>query len=112
MKNAFVALFMGLFLFASLTINSDASEGKSPVFGNASANVLSAVDSSKIVGKGSVADYYGYYGNVYSYYSGLFGRYGYQYDSYSSERYYYYYAYYYGYYAYAFYYYAYVYAGQ
>ena len=74
---------------------SYAGEASSPVFGKAKAKVMRKAEASKVVGKGGVSDYYGYYGNVYNSYAGTYGRIGQYYNDRNTESYYYYYAYYY-----------------
>jgi hypothetical protein len=93
---------------AGLAMAPMAASADSPVFGKAKVASLSSKDMSKVVGKYSAADYYGYYGYYYSYYAYLYGYYGTYYNSTT----YYYYAYYYAYYAYLYLYYAYYYASQ
>ncbi len=106
-KYAAIAATLGVALIAAPAM----SQTKSPVFGKATATVLSDESSSKVVGKGRVADYFGYYGNLYSSYANFYGTVGYNYDAYSTENAYYYYAYYFSGRATAYYYYAWRYAG-
>ena len=50
-----------------------ASQTKSPIFGASAALPTTADKNKTIVGKGSDADYYGYYGNLYSSYANYYG---------------------------------------
>ena len=54
-----------------------ASESKSPIFGSAPTKVMSAGQNKGTIGKGSYADYYGYYGTLYSGYANSYGYYAY-----------------------------------
>ena len=54
-----------------------AGEAKSPIFGSAPTAVMSSGQNKSTVGKGSTADYYGYYGNLYSNYANSYGSYAY-----------------------------------
>ena len=54
-----------------------AGEAKSPVFGSAPTAVMSAGQNKSTIGKGSTADYFGYYGNLYSSSANYFGSYAY-----------------------------------
>ena len=89
-----------------------AGEAKSPIFGSAPTAVLSSGQNRSTIGKGSTADYYGYYGNLYSSTANSYGSYAYNGSVGSGDSYvnYYYYAYLYSSYATTNYYYAYYYA--
>lgn len=64
---------------------SYASDAGSPIFGKAKIKVMRKNDAAKVVGKGSTADYYGYYGNVYASRAQYYGNLGRTYNSYSNE---------------------------
>ena len=74
-----------LALSAGLALSTTAIAGSNPIFGDANVKSISVEDSKKIVGQGSTADYYGYYGVLYSYYANYYGNIGYSYDAYSTE---------------------------
>ena len=48
----------------------------SPIFGKADVTVTTQKENKAIVGKGAVADVYGYYGNLYSYNANVYGNLG------------------------------------
>jgi hypothetical protein len=81
---------------------------ENPIFGKAVVKINTPAENKAVAGKGSTADYYGYYGNLYNNYAGYYGTLGSYYRS-RTDGYYWYYAYYYSYYATNNYYYAYYY---
>ena len=95
-------------LAAVLALSAPAYPAQNPIFGKAVVKINTPGENKAVSGKGSTADYYGYYGNLYNNYAGSYGVYG-SYYSGRTDGYYWYYAYLYSSYATNDYYYAYYY---
>jgi hypothetical protein len=90
---------------AVVLLASSAAQAANPLLAGIDAKVNTTADNQRVVGKGSTANYYGYYGNYYNNLAGYYGNYGlyannysYYYNAYSyasTAASYYYYAYYY-----------------
>lgn len=59
------------------------AETPSPIFGSATVKLTTPSENRSVVGKGSLADYYGYYGNYYNNLAGAYGNYGFYFKNYS-----------------------------
>jgi hypothetical protein len=72
-----------LFGAAAVFAVTAAAQASSPLLAGIDAKVNNVADNQKVVGKGSTANYYGYYGNYYNNLAGYYGNYGLYQNSYS-----------------------------
>jgi hypothetical protein len=68
---------------AAVVAASSAAQASSPLLAGIDAQVNTVADNQKVVGKGTTANFYGYYGNYYNNLAGYYGNYGLYANNYS-----------------------------
>jgi hypothetical protein len=68
---------------AAMLLATGAAKAASPLIEGIDAKVNTVADNKRVVGKGSTANYYGYYGNYYNNLAGYYGNYGLYANNYS-----------------------------
>ena len=81
MNKSLKAAFLCNLLLLGFGAAGSAVAETNPIFGHAIVQKTSVAENKAIVGKGSLADYYGYYGNYYNSLAGQYGSIGYNYKS-------------------------------